>query len=124
MLYRTNFSFDDAAIVKHLDALAANYNLTSFVKIAVESYLATPEGQMVCQALAGYGRKKRAARGKKKDLPVAQIGVQRVHQENYLSGCDDRHKTVDEKPVPNTAPARTGLIDTAQVLGHIFKKPH
>lgn len=114
MEYRTKLTIDDPEVIKCLDALASRYRLTSFIKVAVEFYLGSDEGQRICKSLAGNGSNKRKAR--KVRSPIAETVVIQPVEAVVFAGSM-RMESKEQAPA-----LRTGLLSTDDVMSRILKK--
>lgn len=119
--YFLKLGFDNPEVVKQLDCLAAKYNLTTFVKIAVEALLATDEGKRLISALGAKEPTKR----KKKNSPSSGVPHHEVVQKQPVVELPVQHLGEEVKPKPSTViDGREGssLYSTDQVVSQMLKR--
>lgn len=119
--YFLKLGFDNPEVVKQLDCLAAKYNLTTFVKIAVESLLSSDEGKRLVSALGAKEPTKRKKKGSVvQEKPIEEVVQNKNPGERPLPvPVADIQKTESEKSESKDAPE---LYSTDRIMCQILKR--
>ncbi len=98
---------DDPEIEQRLESLADNHNLHTFVKLAVNAYFTSPEGERVSKVLCGAKKQKKVNKATQRNTSI-------------VSGEDASECVSASVPVKPMVVAATLPSNTDDVMRRIF----
>lgn len=129
MRYSVRFDSEteSAETAKILAALSSNYRLSLFVRLALEAYVASPEGKRVYSSLVGRVGKSKKGQGKKAAVVEVKPAAQRASIQLTPPALEQKNVPAVRAilPVQETTekPSVTGpeLEQVGNVIGRIFR---
>jgi len=116
--YHIHIGSDETDLSNKLDSLVAKYNLTTFIKIAVTSYLSTEEGDRLYNALAAKGELKK----RKRQQRVTSVAQTRTRDSSEMTPSVVSESAVITQPAESREVVKVpGVYSTEEIVGRILK---